>query len=145
MMRIYEIVIARRSGAGALLAVATLHVNWARGSAWPARDERALAQAVIGRDAMPSAPACLTVAALLTVGAALVAGWPRRWPRAQRLGAAGVATTLVGRGLIGFTGLMPQGRASLMFARWNRRLYSPLCLALAGLCIAGAVPLHVDT
>ncbi len=134
------IVIARQSGACALLVVATIHANWARGSAWPARDERTLAQAVIGHEAMPSAPACLTVAALLLAGAALVAGRPRGWPRLQRLGAAGVAATLAGRGLIGVAGLMPQERTSSTFARWNRHLYSPLCLALAGLCVAGAVP-----
>lgn len=71
-----------------------------------------------------SAPACLTVAALLLAGAALVAGRPRGWPRGQRLGVAGVAATLAGRGLIGVAGLMPQERTSSTFARWNRRLFS---------------------
>ncbi len=129
--------LARRLGAGGMLAVAALHANWARGSAWPARDERALARAVIGRDTMPSAPACLTVAALLATGDALVAGRPRRWPRVRRLGVTTVATTLAARGIIGAAGLMPHERGSATFARWNHRLYSPLCLALAALCAAG--------
>jgi len=132
--------VARRLAVGGLLAVAAMHANWARGSAWPAGDERALARAVIGRDVMPPAWASLVVAALLTTGAVLVAGRPHRWPRVQRLGAAMVATTLAVRALIGVAGLMPQERASVAFARWNRRLYSPLCLALAVLCAAGIAP-----
>lgn len=69
-MRRDGLTIVRHAGAGALVIVATIHANWARGSAWPARDKHTLAQAVIGHDAMPSAPACLTVATLLLVGAA---------------------------------------------------------------------------
>ncbi len=44
---------------------------------------------------------------------------------------------LAAHGLVGAFGLMPQQRVSEAFARWDRRLYSPLCLLLAGLCAAG--------
>lgn len=108
---------ARNLGVGGLLAVAAVHANWATGSSWPLPDRRRLARTVAGREEMPSAAACLAVAALLTAAAGLVAGLPRGAPR---LG-----------------GLMPQQRASEAFARWDRRLYSPLCLLLAGLCAAG--------
>lgn len=132
--------VARWSGVASLLVVAALHATWARGSAWPAGQEQALAQAVIGRDTMPSARACLYVAALLTAAAALVAGWPRRWPRLRQYGVAGVVTVLTARGIIGAAGLMPQEHASSTFTRWNRRLFSPVCLALAGLCAAAMTP-----
>ena len=129
----------RTLGVGGLLAVAVVHAIWAQGSAWPLADRRRLAWTVYGSAAMPSAPACLAVTAVLTVGAGLVAGFPRRAPRLRRLAAAGVVTVLAARGVVGAVGLMPQQRASEGFARWDRRLYSPLCLVLAGLCAAGVV------
>lgn len=118
--------------------MAAVHANWARGSSWPASDGRRLAQAVIGNDEMPSAGACLVVAALLILGGGLVAGWPRSKPRLQRIGAAGVATTLAARGLVGAAGLIPL--TSETFLWWDRRLYSPLCFLLAALSAAGIIP-----
>ena len=129
---------ARTLGVGGLLAVAAVHANWARGSAWPLADRRRLAWTVYGSEVMPFASACLAVRALLTVGAGLVAGFPKRAPRLGRLGAATVVAVLAARGVVGAVGLMPQQRVSEAFARWDRRLYSPLCLALAALCAAGA-------
>ena len=128
---------ARNLGAGGLLAVAAVHTNWATGSSWPLPDRRRLALTVVGSEEMPSAAACLAVTALLTVGAGLVAGLPRRAPRLGRMGAAGVVAVLAARGVFGAVGLMPGQRVSEAFARWDRRLYSPLCLLLAGLCAAG--------
>lgn len=94
---------------------------------------------------MPSAAACLAVTALLTVGAGVVAGLPKGAPRLGELGAAGVVAVLAARGAVGAVGLTPglmrrlspEQRVSEEFARWDRRLYSPLCLLLAGLCAAG--------
>lgn len=131
---------AKYSGAVSLFLIAAMHANWARGSSWPAADERRLADAVIGWEKMPSAGACLVVAGLLTLGGNLVAGWPGSKPRLQRIGAAGVSATLAVRGLVGGAGLML--RTSETFLRWNRRLYSPLCLLLAACSAAGAVPRH---
>ena len=132
---------ARNLGVGGLLAVAAVHANWATGSSWPLPDRRRLARAVVGNEEMPSATACLAVAALMTVAAGLVAGFPRRAPRLGGLGAAGVVATLAARGLVGAVGLtpglVPEQRVSGAFARWDRHLYSPLCLLLAGLCAAG--------
>lgn len=125
-------------GSGGLFFLAAVHTNWARGSSWPASDQRRLAQAVIGNDEMPSAGACLVVAALLMLGGGLVAGWPRSEPRLQRIGAAGVATTLAARGLVGAAGLIPL--TSETFLWWDRRLYSPLSFLLAALSAAGTVP-----
>lgn len=86
---------------------------------------------------MPSAGACLAVAALLVLGGGLVAGRPASKPLLQRVGAAGVAATLAARGLAGAAGLMPL--TSETFLWWDRRLYSPLCLLLAALSATGAV------
>lgn len=127
----------RNLGVGGLLAVAAVHANWARGSSWPLSDRRRLAWTIIGSEEMPSAGACLVVVALLTVAAGLVAGLPRRAPRLGRLGSGGVVAVLAARGVVGAVGLMPQQRVSEAFARWDRILYSPLCLLLAGLCAAG--------
>lgn len=128
---------ARNLGIGGLLAVAAVHANWARGSSWPLPDRQQLAWMVAGSKEMPPATASLSVAALLSAGAGFVAGFPRRKPRLGRLGAAGVVAVLATRGLMGAVGLMPQQRDSEAFARWDRRLYSPLCLSLASLCAAG--------
>ena len=135
----------RTLGMGGLLAVAAVHAGWAAGSPWPLADRRELARAVVGGERMPPATACLAVAALLTVAAGLVAGFPRRAPGLRRLGASGVVAALAARGLVGAAGLTPglvrrlspERRVSGEFARWDRRLYSPLCLLLAGLCAAG--------
>lgn len=131
------LVLARNLGVGGLLAVAAVHANWARGSSWPLPDRDQLARTVVGSEEMPPATACLAVTALLTVAAGLVAGAPRGAPRLGRLGTAGAVAVLAARGLVGATGIMPQQRDSAAFAYWDRRLYSPLCLALAGLCAAG--------
>lgn len=136
---------ARNLGVGGLLAVATVHATWATGSSWPLADRRRLARTVYGSDEMPSATACLAVSTLLTVGAGLVAGFPRRVHRLGRVGAVGVVAVLSARGVVGavglmpgiMSGLMPEQRVSEEFARWDRRLYSPFCLLLAGLCAAG--------
>ena len=132
---------ARNLGVGGLLAVAAVHANWATGSSWPLPDRRGLARALVGREEMLSATACIAVATLLTVAAGLVAGFPRRSPRLGELGAVGVVAVLAARGVVGAVGLMPalmpEQPVSEAFARWDRRLYSPLCLLLAGLCAAG--------
>ena len=128
---------ARNLGVGGLLALAAVHANWARGASWPLPDRRRLAWTVVGSEEMPSATACLAVTGLLTVGAGLVAGLPRRAPQLGMMGAAGVVAVLAARGVLGAAGLMPGQRVSEAFARWDRRLYSPLCLLLAGLCAAG--------
>ena len=128
---------ARILGSGGLMTLAALHGAWAAGSTWPLDDRRRLAQVVVGSEELPSAAACVSVTALLTGAAGLVAGYPRGAPRLSRLGTAGVVATLTVRGLAGAVGLTTRKGDSEEFAYWDRRLYSPLCLVLAGLCSAG--------
>jgi hypothetical protein len=74
------------------------------------------------------------VAGALTVAATLVADVPRLPRAVQHLGVTGVAVVLATRGalgLVGRTDVVSPGSASSRFRRLDRRMYSPLCLALA--------------
>ena len=64
----------------------------------------------------------------------LAVGVPEGRPAIRRLGLLGVAATLGVRGVLGLAGrtdLVSPGSDSRRFRRLGRRLYSPLCLALA--------------
>lgn len=141
--------LSTRLASSSLLAIAGLHVNWATGSTWPLPDRQALADEVAGRTHAdpPSAGACLAVAGLLTVAAGFVSGRPRRAPGLSRLGAAGVVATLATRGGFGMAGrtdaLVP-GSTSERFRERDRRVYSPLCLALAALSLPGVLVVRLD-
>lgn len=124
--------------AATLLSLAGLHVLWGLGSSFPFSDPDDLTDAVIGRPSVPSAEACFAVAGALTIAAALVADVPRLPRGVQRLGVTGVGVVLASRAGLGFSGrtdAVSPGSVSTRFRRLDRRVYSPLCLALA----AGAV------
>jgi uncharacterized protein DUF3995 len=113
----------------ALLAISGLHAAWGLGASSPRID----------RD-QASPVACFAVAGLLGVAAGLVAGRPRRVPRLNRLGARAVAGVLATRGAFGRAGrtdLLAPGSSSDRFRRLDRRIYSPICLALAALSFPG--------
>ena len=120
--------------AGTLLGIAGVHVAWGRGSAFPFATVEEMHDAVIGRPVSPSPASCYAVAGLLTVAAATTAGLPSRRSRLRRLAVLGTATVLATRAGFGFSGrtdaLVP-GSASPRFRRLDRRVYSPLCLALS--------------
>jgi hypothetical protein len=126
--------------AGGMLGAAALHVAWGRGSSFPAPDRATLAEAVIGVQpgagpsggpGVPGPAACYAVAAALTIGAgAITIPSPVR-----RKAAVAVVGALSLRGGVGLAGRMPQDARSDTFRRWNRRLYSPLCLTLAALSV----------
>src|SRR5947209_5206886 len=68
------------AAAGALAVLAALHAAWATGAAWPARDQRRLAQLVAGAEEMPGRAPCTVVACGLATSSVLVAGLARkRW------------------------------------------------------------------
>jgi hypothetical protein len=130
-------VCARNSAAVSLGALALLHALWATGSAWPAKDRAQLADAIGGFAEFPGAGACLVVATLLAIASASVAGLPRSMPHAARAASAMTALVLFARGSAGLSGKMPQARHSRAFAELDRRVYSPICLILAALAVAG--------
>jgi hypothetical protein len=117
-----------------LVGIGLLHVAWGAGVSFPRVDSGALTDAVVGSDRRPSPAACYAVATALGAAAALVGGAPARAPRLGRVGRTGVATILGLRGVLGVVGrtdLVSPGSTSHRFRRWDRRLYAPLCLALA--------------
>jgi hypothetical protein len=134
--------LAHRAAASAgLLAAAALHAAWGAGSAWPFRDRAALADAVIGAAEVPGPGACLAVSCALAVAGALAAGWPARHPGLRQAGISAVAAVLAARGALGLAGrtrLVSPVSVSARFTRLDRRVYSPLCLALAGLSALSA-------
>ena len=123
-----------RLTAGTLGAAAALHVAWGLKVQIPGVDGAAMAEAVAGVGDPPGPLACFAVAGALASAAALVEGLPVIPPVLVRAGRVGVALGLGGRGLLGLTGhtdLVAPGEISDRFRRWDRRVYTPLCLALA--------------
>ncbi|CAI7980046.1 conserved membrane hypothetical protein [Frankia sp. Hr75.2] len=137
--------VSRWTGAAGLAGAGVLHAAWGTGSSWPLADRAALADAVVGRPAVPGAGQCFAVAGALVAAAAVVAHPPRRIPRLDaphRAGVTGVAVVLASRGLLGAAGrtdLVSRDSVSDRFRRLDRRFYSPLCLGLAGLSAAGVL------
>ena len=142
-------VLVRRAGAvtasAGLFTLAAMHVAWGAGSAWPFPDRSALADAVIGAEHVPGPAPCFTVGTALAAAGALTAGWPAGRPLLRRLGACGAASVLAALGVLGLAGrtrLVSAASVSENFVRLDRRLYSPLCLALAGLSALSVLPDH---
>jgi hypothetical protein len=79
--------------------------------------------------------ACYAVASALVLAASVIEDAPH-WPgRVRRLGLDGIAAVFGVRGVLGLAGMtatVSPGSASVRFQRLDRRLYAPLCLALAG-------------
>lgn len=121
-----------------LLTVSGLHLAWALGSTFPARDEQSLSKAAGGfKDAekMPPPLASLLVA-IATFAAAV---WPFMmrgslgsfWPNwLVSFGAIVLVLVFLGRGVAGYTRWMRNICPEEPFATLNRRYYSPLCLII---------------
>jgi hypothetical protein len=117
-----------------LAVIAAIHVAWGRGSSVPFASREALADAVVGSQAVPSPHACYAVAAALFAASALVSDVPIGPRRLRRLGRLVVGGTLAVRGLAGLCGrtdVLSPGSTSARFRRLDRQFYSPLCVALA--------------
>lgn len=117
-----------------LAGIAAVHVAWGVGSSFPFSTRAELADAVIGTEEVPPPAACFAVAGLLFVAAGVVAGRPRSQPRLRRMACVGASSVLAlrgGVGLSGHTDALSPGSNSQRFLELDRRVYSPLCLALA--------------
>ncbi|MGO9877181.1 MAG: DUF3995 domain-containing protein [Acidimicrobiia bacterium] len=117
-----------------LAGIAAVHVAWGLGSPFPFASREDLADAVIGSRAVPSAHACYAVAAALAAASALVCDVPVGPRRVRRLGRRVVGGVLAVRGFAGLAGrtdVLSPGSTSPRFRRLDRRVYSPLCVALA--------------
>lgn len=116
------------------MGIAGIHVAWGRGSSFPFATTTELTDAVVGNDVVPSPAACYAVAGLLTVSAGAVAGFPSPAHPVRRAAVLGTATVLAARagfGLAGRTDALVPGSASARFRRNDRRVFAPLCAALA--------------
>lgn len=74
------------------------------------------------------------VAAALLAAAALVGGQPSLPPKLRKVGIVGVTAAMGGRGALGFLGrtdAVSPGSTSERFRVLDRRVFSPLCVALA--------------
>jgi hypothetical protein len=120
---------------GVLASLGALHVYWAaRGTDGSA----AVIPEVGGRPAFRPTPlATLAVAAALFTAALLalgqLAGWGQpsyRWPFTWGTWAVAAAFLLRAIGNFGTVGFFKRVRGTT-FARWDTRLFSPLCLGLA--------------
>lgn len=121
-----------------LIGIAGVHAWWGVGGRWPARDEAALADLVIGTGSgrMPGPAACFGVAAAILVGLALVVAvvflrLPPPLARFARVGYGAFAAVFLLRGLAGFFPTIWRYGAGTRFYTVNTRYYSPLCLLIA--------------
>lgn len=117
-----------------LVSLAGLHLVWGRGSSFPFGSRRELADAVVGAESVPPPAACYAVAAGLLVGAGLVEDTPQlpSWLRhAGIFVVTSVFTVRAALGWLGLTDLVSPGSDSARFRRLDRRVYAPLCAALA--------------
>ncbi|KKB10046.1 hypothetical protein VE26_09680 [Devosia chinhatensis] len=118
-----------------LFAVSMAHFLWALGRTWPIRDEKLLAQTVVGTAGvqhMPPRWASLGVA-IATLAAGILAlaladhdsggAW-------LTITGCGLALLFLARGLVGYTGWWAAQTPEPNFRLNDRRVYSPLCLLL---------------
>jgi hypothetical protein len=130
---------ARLPAVAGLAGIGALHVMWGNGSAWPMESRADLSDAVLGAAGLTrrdSAAACYAMGGALGLAAALVAGGPERLERPRRAAVAGIAAVLAARGILGLAGrtdLVSPVSTGARFRRLDRRVYGPLCLALAAL------------
>ncbi|WP_323013935.1 DUF3995 domain-containing protein [Devosia sp.] len=119
----------------ALLAVSMAHFLWALGRTWPIRDEKLLAQTVVGfRDIERMPPRLASFGVALAALAAGIFGLAL-----ADHDSGGHAMTLFGllaslpflaRGLVGYTAWWVEKTPEPSFRFNDRRVYSPLCLLL---------------
>ena len=121
-----------------LLGIGLLHALWGLGVTWPRQDQASLAGAVVGRRGlkrMPPPLSCFIVAAALVIAAlwplASIGALPTLLPPSlHRLLGWVFCLVFIARGIAAY---LPAWRRLVPvepFARLDRTLYGPLCLAL---------------
>ena len=119
----------------ALFSVSLAHFLWSVGRTWPIRNEKLLAQTVVGfRDIERMPPRLASFAVSLATLAAGVFGLALAdhdsggiW---MDLGGIVLAAVFLARGIVGYTAWWSQLTPEPNFRLNDRRVYSPLCLAL---------------
>lgn len=124
-----------------LTAVGALHLAWASGSPWPAKNRKRLAESVVGNAAaLPDPTATAVVGATAIVGGAIAGGALGENGAAVAIRRAGGAVLLAraafgGDAALSVLGLPPAGKR---FLDLDRRFYRPLCGVLGLAMIIGA-------
>ncbi len=119
----------------ALSAVSLAHFLWAFGRTWPIRNEKLLAQTVVGfRDIQKMPPRLASLAVALATLTAGVFGLALAdhdsggvW---LNLAGVALAAVFLARGIIGFTPWWASITPEPNFRLNDRRVYSPLCILL---------------
>lgn len=119
----------------ALLAVAVAHFIWSIGQSWPIRDEKLLAQTVVGFrniERMPPRLASLTIALLTMAAGILALALADHDSGGAPLTLLGLAPAIIflARGAVGYTAWWADKTPEPNFRLNDRRVYSPLCLLL---------------
>jgi hypothetical protein len=120
-----------------LMCTALIHMLWGVGVVWPARDEQALANTVVGFKhavRMPPAVACfmVAIALLASAGVAHLLASPSTFlpsPIPVTIGVL-LAAVFLGRGAITYTQVWRSLTPRQPFARLDTILYGPFCLCL---------------
>ncbi len=132
-----------------LFAIALLHIAWAFGIVWPAKDEQTLINTVIGAPGMSKMPGSgLTLVVAVGIASAAVFALSGAGlltlPLPAWMQSAGLIVPAIVFGLRGISSYLTIGPLSARtqpFARLDRRLYAPLCLLLClGFAILSARP-----
>lgn len=119
----------------ALFAVSLAHFLWSLGRTWPIRNEKLLAQTVVGfRDIerMPPRLASLAVAIATFAAGVLALALADHESGGILLNLVGIvlAAIFLGRGIVGYTSWWRELTPEPNFRLNDRRVYSPLCIAL---------------
>jgi hypothetical protein len=119
--------------AAVLLALAALHAVWGFGIWWQIADETGLARAIAGFkriERMPSGAASFAVAGALAISALIAVLLAGAVGGLVFIGGAGCALVFLGRGIAGYVPTWASLTPEEPFRTYDRRYYSPLCLAI---------------
>ena len=119
----------------ALFAVSLAHFLWSMGRTWPIRNEKLLAQTVVGFKDIERMPPRL---ASFAVSVATIAAGIYALALADHdsggiwlnLGGVALAAVFLARGIVGYTAWWANLTPEPNFRLNDRRVYSPLCIAL---------------
>lgn len=132
---------ARSIGSTGLLAVGALHLVWASGSPWPAKNTKRLSEAVVGSSNIVPGVAATVGVAVAALGSGLVAGGALGEERGavalRRLMGIGLLARAVVLEplLMDALGLPVSGKR---FKKLDRQYYRPLCAVLGVSLLVGA-------
>ena len=118
----------------ALLALAIAYLLWSVGIMWPLRNQRLLAQSVIGTPGAERLPKSMSFGVFLITGAACIIAFAVADPSSGGAPltalAALCAIVFLARGAIGFTASWQERTPEEPFRSLDRKTYSPLCLGI---------------